>query len=181
VTHADRAPGTSPRDGRERPPANRVRLIRHAQASFGSADYDQLSARGEHQAQHLARWLVAESRRPYCLVVRGSMLRHAQTLAPIEQAFADGGRPLPPARVDPAWNEFDHEAILRAYAAVHQDHGELARARGGDWNAIRSLLLGALQAWRTGTLDTAVPESWSENHWPTAAATESDVGIGGRR
>jgi len=179
VTHADRAPGTSPRDGRERPPANRVRLIRHAQASFGSADYDQLSARGEHQAQHLARWLVAESRRPYCLVVRGSMLRHAQTLAPIEQAFADGGRPLPPARVDPAWNEFDHEAILRAYAAVHQDHGELARARGGDWNAIRSLLLGALQAWRTGTLDTAVPESWSEFAARVACARTALAGVDG--
>ena len=58
----------------------RVRLVRHAQASFGSADYDQLSARGLQQAQHLARWLAAEARRPYGLVVRGSMLRHAQTL-----------------------------------------------------------------------------------------------------
>ena len=165
--------------GADRRPANRVRLVRHAQASFGSADYDRLSARGEVQAQHLARWLVAESRRPYCLVVRGSMLRHAQTLAPIEQAFADGGRPLPPARVDPAWNEFDHEAILRAYAAVHQDHGELARARGGDWNAIRSLLLGALQAWRTGTLDTAVPESWSEFAARVACARTALAGVDG--
>ena len=140
----------------------RARLVRHAQASFGSADYDQLSARGQHQAQHLARWLVAESRRPYGVVVRGSMLRHAQTLAPIEQAFADVGRPLPPARIDPAWDEFDHEAILRAYAAANPDHSELAQARGGDWNAIRTVLLHAMQQWRDGAFDGLVPESWGE-------------------
>jgi broad specificity phosphatase PhoE len=160
-------------------PAARVRLIRHAQASFGSADYDRLSARGEHQAQHLARWLVAESRRPFGHVVRGSMLRHAQTLAPIEQAFADAGRPLPAARIDPAWNEFDHEAILRAYAAIHPDHDELARARGGEWNAIRSLLLGALQAWRSGALDTSVPESWSTFSARVAEARAGLAGVDG--
>jgi broad specificity phosphatase PhoE len=148
--------------GADRQPSSRVRLVRHAQASFGSTDYDQLSGRGQQQAQHLARWLVAESRRPYSLVVRGSMLRHAQTLAPIEQAFADAGRPLPPARVDPAWNEFDHEAILRAYAAANPDHSELAKARSGDWNAIRTVLLGALQQWRDGEFDSLVPESWAE-------------------
>jgi broad specificity phosphatase PhoE len=146
----------------ERRPANRVRLVRHAQASFGSADYDQLSARGQQQAQHLGRWLAAESRRPYSLVVRGSMLRHAQTLAPIEQAFADAGRPLPQARIDPAWNEFDHEAILRAYAAATPDHSELVKARGGNWNAIRTVLLHALQQWRDGAFDGLVPESWGE-------------------
>ncbi len=145
-------------DGRSR----RVRLVRHAQASFGSADYDQLSVRGQQQAQHLGRWLVAESRRPYSLVVCGSMLRHAQTLAPIEQAFAAAGRPLPAARIDPAWNEFDHEAILRAYAAATPDHSELAKARGGDWNAIRTVLLHALQQWRDGAFDGLVPESWGE-------------------
>jgi len=151
----------------------RVRLVRHAQASFGSADYDQLSARGLQQAQHLARWLAAEARRPYGLVVRGSMLRHAQTLAPIEQAFADAGRPLPPARIDPAWNEFDHEAILRAYAAADADHSALTKARGGDWNAIRTILLHALQQWRDGAFDGLVPESWATFAARVAAARAS--------
>jgi broad specificity phosphatase PhoE len=156
-----------------------VRLVRHAQASFGSTDYDQLSTRGHQQAQHLARWLVAESHRRYHLVVRGSMLRHAQTLAPIEQAFADAGLPLPPARVDPAWNEFDHEAILRAYAAANPDHSELAKARGGDWNAIRTVLLGALQQWRTGQFDGLVPESWAEFGARVAAARASLADLDG--
>jgi len=160
-------------------PANRVRLIRHAQASFGSADYDQLSARGQQQAQHLAHWLVAESRRPYCLVARGSMLRHAQTLAPIEQAFAGAGRPLPPARIDPAWNEFDHEAILRAYAAANADHAELGKARSGDWNAIRTVLLHALQEWRTGAFDGLVPESWAEFAARVVSARAGLAGVEG--
>ncbi len=165
--------------GADRRPANRIRLVRHAQASFGSADYDQLSARGQHQAQHLAHWLVMESRRQYSHVVRGSMLRHAQTLAPIEQAFADAGRPLPPARIDPAWNEFDHEAILRAYATANPDHSELARARSGDWNAIRTVLFGALQLWRDGAFDGLVPESWIEFATRVAAARAALADIDG--
>ena len=160
-------------DGRERLTGVRVRLIRHAQASFASADYDKLSPRGEAQAQRLAHWLAGESRRPYSVVVRGSMQRHAQTLAPIEQAFAGLGRPLPPARIDPAWNEFDHEAILRAYAVANPDHSELAKARSGDWNAIRTVLLGALQGWRTGSYDGLVPESWAEFAARVAAARAS--------
>ena len=34
-----------------------IYLVRHGQASFGAADYDQLSARGEQQAQLLGQWL----------------------------------------------------------------------------------------------------------------------------
>jgi len=165
--------------GADRQPANRVRLVRHAQASFGSADYDQLSARGHQQAQHLARWLAAESRRPYRHVVRGGMLRHAQTLAPIEQAFAEAGHTLPVARIDPAWNEFDHEAILRAYAAANADHAQLAQARSGDWNAIRTVLLDALQQWRSGAFEGLVPESWAGFAARIACARASLDGIEG--
>jgi len=56
-------------------PAARARLIRHAQASWGSTDYDRLSPLGHTQAQHLAHWLAADAAE-YTQVIRGSLRRH---------------------------------------------------------------------------------------------------------
>jgi broad specificity phosphatase PhoE len=62
-------------------PSSRLWLIRHAQASFGSADYDQLSERGEQQAQRLAGWLTADPDLQFAHVVCGTLRRHVQTRA----------------------------------------------------------------------------------------------------
>lgn len=141
--------------------SSRLWLMRHAQASFGSANYDMLSERGEHQAQLLAAWLVADPDLGFAHVVAGTLRRHAQTLAPIEQVFAVAGRPLPAATLDPDWNEFDHEVIVRAWANLHADDPVLVAARTTpDRRAIHSLLAAALHAWAAGELDSAVPETW---------------------
>ena len=96
--------------------AGRVILVRHAQASFGSANYDQLSERGEQQAQRLAAWLVAHPELNFSHVAAGSLRRHAQTLAAIEQAFTQAQRALPALTQGSDWNEFDHDALIRVYA-----------------------------------------------------------------
>jgi broad specificity phosphatase PhoE len=140
---------------------SRLWLVRHAQASFGSPDYDALSERGEHQAGRLAEWLVAHPDLCFTHVVGGTMRRHAQTLAPIIQAFAAAGRALPAAAPDPDWNEFDHEAVIRAWANQHVGDPVLVTARSGaDRRAIHALLTAALRAWAAGELDGAVPETW---------------------
>lgn len=53
-------------------------LIRHAQASFGADDYDQLSELGYTQADHLARWFAKQ---PHSIdrVVCGPCKRHLQS------------------------------------------------------------------------------------------------------
>lgn len=141
--------------------SSRLWLVRHAQASFGAANYDVLSARGEHQAQRLAAWLVAHPDLCFAHVVSGTLHRHAQTLAPIADAFAAGGRSLPSATLDPDWNEFDHEAVIRAWASLHADDPALSAARAGsDRRAVRTLLAAALHAWARGELDSGVPETW---------------------
>lgn len=141
--------------------AARLWLLRHAQASFGSDDYDRLSERGEQQAARLARWLVADTDLEFAHAVCGTLRRHRQTLAPIEQAFAAAARPLPPILQDPDWNEFQHEAVIRAWAHAHSDDPLLAAARSSsDRPAIHALLAAALHAWARGELDGAVPESW---------------------
>ncbi|MFT7675155.1 MAG: broad specificity phosphatase PhoE [Gammaproteobacteria bacterium] len=54
-------------------------LIRHAQASFGSDNYDQLSPLGEKQAQHLGDYLRERSLK-FDAVYTGSLTRQLQTL-----------------------------------------------------------------------------------------------------
>jgi len=149
----------------------RVRLIRHAQASWGSADYDCLSPLGETQARHLGGWLAGE-RTAYAQVVRGSLRRHAQTLELIAAEFAAAGRELPPARVDPDWNEFDHVPVLRAYAAAHPDDADVVAARAGNSLALRGLLMAALQGWREGRFDDVAGETWPAFGARVAAARE---------
>ena len=156
----------------ERVAGPRVRLIRHAQASWGSADYDCISPLGITQAQHLGQWLAAEPDAAYAQVVRGSLRRHVQTLELIEAAFAVAGRRLPPVRVDPDWNEFNHEPVLRAYAAAHPHDPDVAGARAGDSRALRGLLMSALQGWREGRFDDVAGETWPAFGQRVAAARE---------
>ena len=139
----------------------RLWLVRHAQASFGSTDYDVLSERGEHQAERLAAWLVAHPDLRFTHVVGGSLRRHVQTLAPIALAFAAAGHALPAIEQDADWNEFDHEAVIRAWANQHADDPVLAAARvNPDRRAIHALLAAALHSWAGGRLDDSVPETW---------------------
>ena len=53
-------------------------FIRHAQASFGADDYDQLSELGYTQSEYLAEWLHQQPRK-LDRVVCGPCKRHQQT------------------------------------------------------------------------------------------------------
>lgn len=81
-------------------------LVRHGQASFGQADYDQLSMVGIEQSHHVGSALTLK---PETIDARftGTLKRHRQTF---EHACPDGPAPI----VLHGWNEFDHEAIFKA-------------------------------------------------------------------
>ena len=55
-------------------------LVRHGQASFGAADYDQLSDLGTRQCRELGRWF-RERGVVFEAVLRGTLRRHEQSLA----------------------------------------------------------------------------------------------------
>ena len=78
-------------------------LVRHGQASWGSADYDRLSSLGEEQSRLLGAALAARGVRPD-LLVRGSMRRHQQTAV----AAVAGAGWADDVLEDAAWDEFDH-------------------------------------------------------------------------
>ncbi|MCO4762438.1 MAG: histidine phosphatase family protein [Myxococcales bacterium] len=85
-----------------------VLLIRHGQAGFGTANYDQLSEAGHRQARITgAAWrgCVAIDQ-----VISGTMRRHKETAAGFAETFGT----LPDARLDAGFDEFDHEGVLRA-------------------------------------------------------------------
>jgi broad specificity phosphatase PhoE len=88
-----------------------VLLIRHAQASFGAADYDVLSDRGHAQVEALHRSLahrgiVADR------VVSGDLRRQRDTARP----WSEGADGTP--SVDERWNELDNDDVLSAHSEL---------------------------------------------------------------
>jgi broad specificity phosphatase PhoE len=84
-------------------------LVRHGQASFGAADYDQLSPLGQRQCERLGTYLAERDQR-FDAVFTGTLRRHQQSLAGIAQGLSD----LPPTQVLPGLNEYDSEAVVHA-------------------------------------------------------------------
>lgn len=84
-------------------------LVRHGQASFGAADYDQLSELGQRQSQRLGRYWAERGLR-FDAVITGSLKRHAQTWAGIAEGATLDLEPL----VWPGLNEYDSEAVIRS-------------------------------------------------------------------
>ena len=84
-------------------------LVRHGQASLGAADYDQLSPLGEQQSLRLGEHWRTQGI-AFDAVITGSLKRHAQTLAGIQQGMGTKQEAL----VWPGLNEYDGEAIIRA-------------------------------------------------------------------
>lgn len=150
-------------DQAHRAASARAILVRHAQASFGADDYDQLSARGERQAELLGAWIAAHPELRLQRLVRGTQRRHAQTLDAIARACAQAGRELPEVDVHADWNEFDHVALFHAWAASHRDDARLSLLASEPGSArVRGLIGDVFSAWRDGSLDGAMPERWKD-------------------
>lgn len=121
-------------------------LVRHGQASFGAANYDQLSDLGARQCRRLGEYLQGKGLR-FGAVVRGSLHRHAQSLDALVQGYGS----LPEATVHPALNEYDSAAVVRA---VHPE--PLPQARDPDaYRRHFRILREGLAAWIEGR---AAPE-----------------------
>jgi broad specificity phosphatase PhoE len=90
-------------------------LVRHAQASFGAANYDQLSDLGHRQSRWLGDHLGARGVSFGTLVV-GDMVRHHETLDGICSGMGiDGADRL----VLPGLNEYNFTDMIEAYGKSH--------------------------------------------------------------
>jgi broad specificity phosphatase PhoE len=121
-------------------------LVRHGQASFGAADYDQLSPLGRQQSERLGAWFRARGLR-FDAVLTGTLRRHVQTLAGIET----GLQVRHDALALPGLNEYDSAAVVRS---IHP--GPIAAAETPE--QVRQhfrLLRSGLQQWMAGATQPA--------------------------
>ncbi|MFM2050888.1 MAG: hypothetical protein RL682_1379 [Pseudomonadota bacterium] len=83
-------------------------LVRHGQASFGAADYDNLSPLGRQQSQRLGEYFAHKGLH-FEAVITGTLKRHAQTWEGIAQGASLSQTPL----LWPGLNEYDSEAVIK--------------------------------------------------------------------
>jgi len=116
-----------------------IYLVRHGQASWGAANYDELSARGEEQARQLGYAWEATGWLP-TTAASGSMQRHHQTaLNALAAAGQNDGYD-----VDHGWDEFDHEAVMEAQMPGFQSQ---------DPRAFQDAFVEATERWAAGGSD----------------------------
>jgi broad specificity phosphatase PhoE len=118
-------------------------LVRHGQASFGAADYDQLSELGAKQSVRLGQYFAARQLK-FDAVVTGSLRRHSQTWAGIAQG---GDFQLAP-QVWPGLNEYDSEAVIKAIHPFPLERADSAEA----YRAHFRLLRDGLRQWMNGVV-----------------------------
>ena len=136
-------------------------LVRHGQASFGAADYDQLSELGAQQCLALGQWFAQQGLH-FDAVLTGSLRRHAQSL----QAISTGHRDVPAAIIRPGLNEYDPQALVRAFMpeldlhpGLHSsDPAQRAEIIKGHFRLLRQ----SLAAWMAGSTQPAQMPAWPD-------------------
>jgi broad specificity phosphatase PhoE len=90
-------------------------LVRHAQASFHAADYDELSPRGREQARLLGEFWVQRGI-DFDAVYCGPRVRQRHTAEITGTAFTQAGRPWPELAVLQEFDEYDLAGMFRTLA-----------------------------------------------------------------
>lgn len=139
-----------------------IYLVRHGQASFGSANYDQLSELGQEQARLLGEWF-AGTHQQFHRVVCGGMKRHRQTA---EACLGAMGAAPPESEwvVDPGLEEYDHVQMLNVARPDLQEKaamGGYLKQFENPRHAFQRLFEDAMVRWMSGQYDTEYRESWS--------------------
>jgi broad specificity phosphatase PhoE len=135
-----------------------VYLVRHGQASFGAADYDQLSETGVAQARVLGEALRERLPRVDA-VVTGTLARHRQTA---DACLAALGVELEQRRAA-GFNEFDHEEIIVRHTPGYADRTRMMQdlAETPDpRRAFQDVFTQAVARWVGGRHDDEYSESW---------------------
>ncbi len=133
-------------------------LIRHAQASFRSADYDRLSELGEEQSRRLGAWFAACGNAPD-LVAIGPRRRHRQTA---ELCLAAAGLTRPLLQLD-GLDELDHQELLarlRPDLAAPEDLHRALKQTPDPHRAFQALFAEAVARWTDGDHDADYTQSW---------------------
>ncbi|PPS63818.1 histidine phosphatase family protein [Pseudomonas sp. BRM28] len=140
-----------------------IYLIRHGQASFGADDYDVLSPTGIAQSEALGDHLAQLGLRlDRC--VAGDLRRQQHTARLALARLQATGSAVPSLETDPAFNEFDADAVIRALLpGLLPDEPEAlhilrnARNNRSEFQRLFALLV---QRWHGGEHDVDGLQSW---------------------
>ncbi|NMO18328.1 histidine phosphatase family protein [Pyxidicoccus fallax] len=135
-----------------------VYLVRHGQASFGAADYDQLSETGVAQSRVLGETLRPRMPRVDA-VITGTLVRHRQTA---DACLAAMGVKLD-ARRSAAFDEFDMDEIIVRYEPKYEDRTVLMQdiaTAPEPRRAFQELFSLAVARWVSGRHDDDYKEPW---------------------
>ena len=138
-------------------------LVRHGQASFGAANYDQLSTLGRQQAVRLGEYWRSKGQ-SFDAVITGTLHRHTQTW----EGIAEGLQGTPTPLQLPGLNEYDSLALIRAIhpqTLPRPDTPELYRQ-------YFRLLCDALAQWMAGVISPQGMPSWDDFAGGVQAALE---------
>ncbi len=145
-----------------------VYLVRHGQASYGSDDYDQLSALGRQQSRWLGEYFAARGVE-FDSVLYGAMQRHRDTASGI----CDGmGRRPDDSRVHRGLDEFDFQGVIGTFLA---DNPDFPMPENPPPEEFPRILRPALTEWSRGRLDGRVAEDWRDFE-ARGAAVLDDLG-----
>lgn len=155
-----------------------IYLVRHGQASFGTDNYDQLSSTGREQVRHLGAYFAALGER-IDRIYSGSLRRQTETAELIAGSLQDA----PPIAIEHAFDEYDSDVILRAFAKSLTPE-QLAEA---GWPQLRTdrrkfqfFLERAARAWVEARIEAETMTPWRGFHGRIAAALESIMRNEGR-
>lgn len=141
-------------------------LVRHAQAAFGTDDYDRLTDLGHQQAQWLGDYFRERGLR-FDRAVTGTLRRHRETL----QGIVSDGDASVTVSTDGRLNEYDPERLVAAHlAAVKGERGSVSTPQtdstAAEFTQERKqhfrLLRAALTSWTEGRLDPGAHSTFKD-------------------
>ncbi|WP_428775155.1 histidine phosphatase family protein [Vibrio sp.] len=140
-------------------------LVRHGQASFGAANYDQLSEMGAEQCRLLGEYF-RERGLQFDRVVCGNMQRHHQSAQAIFQGLGQGYD----YQIHAGFNEFDFQTLLKLFSQHDPEQGIK------DWRDAREVYRGlrqAMLAWSQQQFSVdGEMETWQQFHQRVADGLE---------
>ena len=150
---------------------SRLLYFRHAQASYGKADYDQLSPQGYKQSELLGEHL-AQQKVHFDHLYIGPLKRHYQTLSKVQEAYAKYNLPLPDPIEMLELEEHRGPDILKSSMVQIKNEDALIRKWDDERKNDESLQVKnglliferAMTLWATGRLTHLQPEEYLD--WP---------------
>jgi broad specificity phosphatase PhoE len=149
----------------------RLYLVRHAQASFLSQNYDQLSTLGEKQARLLGEYW-AHRNVVFDRVCSGPASRHRHTAQLVSEAYRKAGRDFPSPTIADEFDEFQGEAVLSESLPellannpeIRELHSAL-QSSGDDVGkraSFQRLFEAVISMWVSGRIRPPTVESWPD-------------------